>query len=236
MNSLLRYSRQIEVIGRDNQLKLLKSSVLVVGAGGLGSAVIAYLAGAGVGMLGIADGDVVEVHNLDRQIVHAGKVGMIKAESAKIFVKNLNPDVKVVTHGYFNEKLNVEKYDVVVSCVDSIETRHKINRVCFKSKKPLVHAAVSGFEGELMVFDFRNGFRESSPCYRCVYPENVEAQKNSVVSPVAGIVGSLQALETIKLICDYNITRELLRMDFRHMEFIRIKVSKKKGCPVCSLF
>jgi len=228
-----RYPRQIEVIGKENQLKLLNSSVLVIGAGGLGSAAIAYLAGAGVGRMGIADGDVVEVHNLDRQFIHAGKTGMNKAKSAKIFVEILNPDVEVQTYANFSKELAdiAKNYDVVVSCVDSLEVRHEINEVCFKLKKPLVHAAISGFDGELMVFDFRE---KDTPCYSCIYPRNCKVRGNPVVAPLAGIVGSMQALETIKLLCGYEITKDLLRMDFRHMEFFRISVSKRKDCPVCS--
>ena len=228
-----RYLRQIEVIGKENQFKLLNSSALVIGAGGLGSAAIAYLAGAGVGRIGIADGDVVEVHNLDRQFIHAGKTGMNKAESARMFVESLNPDVEVRTYANFSKEsaYMVKKYDVVVSCVDSLEARHEINEVCFKLKKPLVHAAISGFDGELMVFDFRI---KDTPCYSCIYPRDCRAKFNPVVAPVAGIAGSMQALETIKLLCGYGVTRDLLRMDFRHMEFFRISVSKRKDCPVCS--
>ncbi len=228
-----RYLRQIEVIGKENQLKLLNSSVLVIGAGGLGSAAITYLAGAGVGRIGIADGDSVEVHNLDRQFIHAGKIGMNKAESARMFVESLNPDVEVRTHTNFSKDSvdMVKEYDVVVSCVDSLEVRHEINEVCFKLKKPLVHAAISGFDGELMVFDFRI---KDTPCYSCIYPRDCRVRSNPVVAPVAGIAGSMQALETIKLLCGYGVTRDLLRMDFRHMEFFRISVSKREDCPVCS--
>ncbi len=220
-----RYSRQIRVIGEENQRKLMKSSVLVVGAGGLGSAVIAYLAGAGIGKLGIADGDIVEVSNLDRQIIHAGNIGMNKAESAKKFVEKLNPGIEVLTFGNF--PFDFSGFDVVVSCLDSFKARYALNDACLRKKIPLVHAAVSGFEGELMVFDFKG------PCYRCVYPEAKEIEC-PVVSPVAGIVGCMQALETIKLICGYDVTRDLLRMDFKAMEFIRIKVSRRKNC-ICSV-
>ena len=225
-----RYSRILAVLGEEGLNRIRKSSVLVAGAGGLGSAVIAYLAGVGVGKLGIADGDVVEVHNLDRQVIHAGNLGMNKAESAKLFVEKLNPDVEVVTFGNLGrEDMDVvREFDVVVSCVDSFASRFALNELCVKAEKPMVHGAIAGFEGELMVF------LPGGPCYRCVYPGNYEERSFPVVPPVAGIVGSMQAVETIKLICGDGVTTDLLRMDFRYMEFLRVKVAKRDGCPVCS--
>ncbi len=230
---MLRYLRQIEVIGVENQKKLSNSSVLVIGAGGLGSAVITYLACAGVGKIGVSDGDLVEIHNLDRQFIHAGKIGIKKSKSAEMFIKTLNPEVEIEIYDDFgkDKSLRISKYDLVVCCVDTIEDRHKINEVCFKNKKPMIHAAISGFEGELAVFDFRNS---GSPCYECIYPRNIHSEKNSVVSPIAGIVGSMQALEAIKLICNFETLNHLLRMDFRYMEFLKISISKRKDCPVCS--
>ncbi len=226
-----RYDRLIKLIGAENHKKLLSSSVLVVGAGGLGSAVLAYLSGSGVGRIGISDGDLVELHNLDRQFIHANKVGMNKALSAKLFVETLNSDVVVEVFGGFEEipVKKISEYDAVVSCVDSILLRHKINEVCFKTKTPLIHAAISGFEGELAVFDFR----DKSPCYACIYPQ-IEAEENPVIPPVAGIVGSMQALETIKLLCGFKPLKDLLRMDFKNYELVKIKIAKRENCPVCS--
>ncbi len=227
-----RYSRVLAVLGEEGLNKVRSSSVLVVGAGGLGSAVIAYLAGVGVGKLGIADEDAVEVHNLDRQVIHAGNVGMNKAESAKLFVEKLNPDVEVVTFGNISreDKKVVKEFDVVVSCVDTFASRYILNELCIKEKKPMVHGAIAGFEGELMVFDFR----EDCPCYRCVYPGNYEEREFPVVPPVAGAVGCMQATETVKLICGYEVTKDLLRIDFKYMEFLKVRVSKREDCPVCS--
>jgi len=230
---MFRYSRILSVLGEDGLKKIRDSSVLVTGAGGLGSAVIAYLAGCGVGKLGIADGDVVELHNLDRQIIHSGNLGKNKAESAKEFVERLNPDVDVLTFGELNEENGehiIKNFDVIVSCVDSFAARFFLNDICLKERKPLVHGAIAGFEGELMVFDFR---KEEWPCYRCIYPGKYEEKEFPALPPVAGAVGCLQAIETIKLICNLEVKPELLRIDFRYMEFVKLNVSKRKDC-ICS--
>jgi len=229
-----RYLRQLELIGEEGQRKISKAKVLVVGAGGLGSPVIAYLAGAGVGKLGIADGDIVEEHNLQRQIIHAGKVGMNKAESAKEFVESINPDVEVVAYPFHVTSENVEdlvkEYDIVVSCPDNFKTRLLLNDACIKFGKPMVHGAIYGFEGEIMTIT-------GSPCYRCLYMSfpKVDASAIAVMGFTAGFFGCIQASETIKLILGMEVLEgKLFRGDLRSMEFFTIEIKPNPNCPTCS--
>lgn len=230
-----RYVRQIIVpeFGEEGQKKLFNAKVLVVGAGGLGSPVIAYLAAAGVGKLGIVDGDVVEVSNLQRQIIHAGKLGMNKAESAKEFVEKLNPDVEVEIYPYTVTPNNVmdliADYDVVVSCPDNLVTRYILNDACRVAGKPMVHAAIYGFEGEAMTI-------KKSPCYRCIFPEAPEgAGTRAVMGFTAGLFGCIQAAETIKLIAGLpTLEGKLLRIDLLTMEVFEIPFSENPNCPICS--
>ena len=229
--NITRYARQIKLIGEEGQKKLGKAKILVVGAGGLGSAVIAYLAAAGVGKMGIADGDVVELHNLQRQIIHASNLGMNKAESARLFVEKLNPEVEVEVYGNVtpdNVMELVGKYDVVVSCPDNLVTRYLLNDACRIAKKPMVHAAIHGFEGEAMTI-------VGSPCYRCLYPHAKSEAAPAVIGPVAGFFGCIQAVEVIKFILGIDILSErLLRADLRVMEFYEIEIRPNPSCPVCS--
>ncbi|MDI9646739.1 MAG: HesA/MoeB/ThiF family protein [Archaeoglobales archaeon] len=228
-----RYERQIHLIGKIGQEKLSKSKVLVVGAGGLGSSAIAYLAAAGVGKIGIVDRDKVEESNLQRQIIHAGKLGKNKAESAAEFVKILNPEVEVeiYPHEFDNEKAEniVRKYDVVLGCPDNFQTRFLINEVCVKLKKPFVHAAIFGWEGEAGVFLGR-------PCYRCYIPYGVESIGSAVIGTTAGIFGCVQALETIKIItgCGDTLYGKILRVDTKSWQFFELKIKSNPKCPVCS--
>ena len=228
-----RYIRQIEVIGEEGQKKLLKARVLVVGAGGLGSAVIAYLASAGVGKIGIVDGDTVEDSNLQRQIIHVGKIGMNKAKSAEEFVKKLNPDVEVVTYPFEITPQNVNEiikdYDIVVGCPDSFRVRYILNDACALNKKPYVHGAVYAFEGEVGVF-FGN------PCYRCYLPIAPKDHGKGIIGSVAGVFGCLQATEVIKLITGYGevLRGKILRIDLSSMEFLEISVKPMRMCPICS--
>ncbi|AEA47275.1 HesA/MoeB/ThiF family protein [Archaeoglobus veneficus] len=227
-----RYIRQISVIGYDGQKRLQKAKILVVGAGGLGSSVIAYLAAAGVGKLGIMDGDVVEEHNLQRQIIHGGNVGINKAESAKLFVERLNPDVEVEVYPFRITPSNVMDivgdYDIVVSCPDNLTTRYVLNDACRLLGKPIVHAAIHGFEGEAMTVI-------GTPCYRCVFPRARSEEKPGVIGPVAGLFGCIQAVEAIKLVLGMEVlSGRLLRADLRSMEFYEISISNNPECPVCS--
>jgi len=231
-----RYIRQIMLseFGEDGQERLFKAKVLVVGAGGLGSAAITYLAAAGVGELGIVDGDIVEEHNLQRQTIHAGKVGMNKAESAKIFVEELNPDVEVVAYPFNITPDNVmelvKEYDVVVLCPDNLATRYLVNDACMLTGTPFVHSAIGDFEGEVMTVT-------QTPCYRCVFPEAPEQINHEVgvMGFTAGFFGCIQAAETIKLIAGLRtLAGKYLRVNLLSMEFITVDLKRNPECPVCS--
>ncbi|ADC66337.1 UBA/THIF-type NAD/FAD binding protein [Ferroglobus placidus DSM 10642] len=238
-----RYARQIIMpeIGVKGQLKLLDSSVLVVGAGGLGSPAIQYLAGAGVGRIGIVDGDVVDISNLQRQTIHAGNLGMNKAESAKIFVEKLNPDVKVDVYPFNltpeNAREIIKKYDVVLDCTDNFVARFLINDACVIEEVPFVHAAVLRFEGEIMTV-----VPKESACYRCVFkhappPGTVPScQEAGVVGATVGVLGTLQAVEAIKLLLGIGETlvNRMLHVDLLTMDFTELKLRKDPECPVCS--
>ncbi len=227
-----RYERQIEVFGFEGQEKLVESSVLVVGAGGLGSPVIAYLAAAGVGRMGIVDGDTVEKSNLQRQIIHAGNVGDNKAESAASFVEKLNPDVVLDIYPYSITPRNVlklvESYDVVVGCPDSFRVRYLINDACMLLGKPFVHAAVYAWEGEVSVF-------YGKPCYRCYLPSAPASTGSAIIGATAGVFGSLQAAEVIKVLTGTGEVLEgkMIRGDLSRMEFFTFTIPGNPECPVC---
>lgn len=228
-----RYSRQIQILGLSGQEKLLNSSVLVVGAGGLGSAVIQYLAAAGIGRLGIVDGDIVEKSNLQRQTIHAGNIGLNKAESACAFVEKLNPDVVVDVYPYQITPKNVlkivEPYDVVVGCLDNFQVRFLLNDASFFLGKPFVHSAVYAFEGELSTFF-------GKPCYRCYLPRAYQQDKVPVLSPTPGVFGCMQAVEVIKFLTGIgeNVRGKIIRLDLSTMEFFEIPLGERKDCPICS--
>ncbi|MCS7121670.1 MAG: HesA/MoeB/ThiF family protein [Archaeoglobaceae archaeon] len=226
-----RYERQIPLIGKDGQEKLLNSRVLVVGAGGLGSAVVSYLAAAGIGRLGIVDGDVVEDSNLQRQTIHAGKIGENKAESAAEFVENLNTDVVVDIYPYDLTEKNAERiaknYDVLVGCPDNFETRYIINSVAVKLGKPFVHAAVHGWEGEVGVF-------VKKPCYRCYIAKGVEIG-GEIIGAVAGVFGCIQALEVIKIITGKGepLIGKIFRLDLKTFENFILELKERENCETC---
>ncbi len=229
-----RYSRQIMIpyFGLEGQEKLLKSKVLVVGAGGLGSPVIMYLAAAGVGNLTVVDFDTVEKSNLQRQVIHSGKIGWNKAESAKDFVERLNPDVNVETIkdeiGPENVMDIIKGHDVVVSCPDNFRTRFILNDACRIADIPLVHAAIFEFEGEAMTIT-------STPCYRCLYPTAPIPKVPGIIGATAGVMGSIQAVEALKIITGIGETLSgLLRIDLQTMEFFNIGINPSDECPVCS--
>src|SRR5207249_6782198 len=203
-----RYSRHLLVpeVGEKGQFKLLDSRVLLIGAGGLGSPAAYYLAAAGVGTLGIIDADVVDESNLQRQILHNTKrVGQYKAESARETIEALNPDVKVVTYIERLDETNVRRiiadYDVILDGTDNFPTRYLLNDAAILENKPVVHGSVFRFEGQLTVFKPYEG-----PCYRCLYPEPPPAAlapscaEAGVLGVLPGIIGLLQATETIKLL------------------------------------
>lgn len=240
---LLRYSRQIMLpdVDLDGQDKLLAARVLIIGLGGLGSPVAMYLAAAGVGHLTLVDFDAVDLTNLQRQIVHTtARIGMNKAASTAQTLRELNPGVKIETI----EKLlatdelvaQVKLATVVVDCTDNFQTRFAINAACVAAKVPLVSGAAIRLEGQVAVFDAR---AETSPCYRCLYEEDSDdltCAANGVLAPLVGIIGSMQALETIKLICGFgsSLAGRLLLLDARHSQWRELKLPKDHNCPVCS--
>lgn len=228
-----RYIRQIMVpdFGEKGQEKLSESRILIIGAGGLGSTAIAYLAAAGVGEIGIVDGDVVEENNLQRQIIHAGRIGMNKAESAKKFVEELNPDVKVHSYPFFVNPENVsivKDYDVIVSCPDNFTVRFLLNDACRLFDKPFIHAAIYGFEGEAMTV-------RNSPCYRCLFPKAPVETESAVMGFTAGFFGCIQAAEAIKTVTGLSVLdRKYLRADLLSMDFFITELKRNPDCPVCS--
>lgn len=242
-NQLLRYSRQIMLPQVDipGQTKLLTSRVLVIGAGGLGSAAAIYLAAAGTGQLVIADHDCVELSNLQRQILHTvNDIGRQKTASAKDTLAAINPDIMVTA---LDEQLagnrlddEVAKADVVLDCSDNFATRFAVNSACVKHQTPLVSGAAIRLEGQLAVF---LPGTENSPCYSCLYKEGEEedqtCSENGVLSPIVGIIGSLQALEAIKVILSLGdiLTGHLLVFDGMTQEWRKLKVKRDPGCPVC---
>lgn len=240
---LLRYSRQIMLpdVDIDGQEKLLAARVLIIGLGGLGSPVAMYLAAAGVGHLTLVDFDAVDLSNLQRQIAHtSARIGENKAASASQSLRELNPDVAITCI----EKLldadelieQVKLATVVVDCTDNFQTRFAINAACVAAKVPLVSGAAIRLEGQIAVFDPRD---TNSPCYRCLYEEDSDdltCAANGVLAPLVGIIGSMQALETMKLICGFgtNLAGRLLLLDARHSQWRELKLPKDDHCPVCS--
>jgi thiazole biosynthesis adenylyltransferase ThiF len=241
-----RYARHIILpeVGGNGQEKLLNSKVLVIGAGGLGSPAILYLAAAGVGTIGIVDFDVVDFSNLQRQVIHnTERVGTPKVESARKTAEMLNPDVKVITYNTRISKENImdiiKDYDVVLDGTDNFPTRFLINDACYFAGKPLVSAAMLRFEGQVSVFDYRN--KEKSPCYRCLFPEPPppglvpSCQEAGILGSIGGIMGCIQATEAIKLILGIGepLVGKLLIMDALSMDFRKVKLRKDPNCPLC---
>ncbi|HZF18329.1 MAG TPA: molybdopterin-synthase adenylyltransferase MoeB [Burkholderiales bacterium] len=242
---LLRYSRHILLpeIGVEGQQKLLAASALVIGAGGLGSPAALYLAAAGVGTIVLADGDDVDLTNLQRQILHAtASVGKPKVESGRDGLARINPDVKVVP---VRQRLEdgpldvlVASSSVVLDCSDNFGTRHAVNRACVRRRKPLVSGAAVRFDGQVSVFDLRN---ELSPCYHCLFPQDAELEEMrcavmGVFAPLTGIIGTVQAAEALKLIAGVGETLNgrLMILDALAMQWRTIKLAKDPACPVCA--
>ncbi len=243
-DQLLRYSRHILLpqIGIEGQEKLLAARALVIGAGGLGSPVALYLASAGVGRLTICDGDDVDLTNLQRQIVHRMRsIGTRKVDSARATLAEINPEVAVTAlHERVDEKrleALIGEADVVLDGSDNFVTRHAINRVCARLRKPLVSGAAVRFDGQVAVFDLRAA---DSPCYSCLFPEDGESEDvrcavMGVFAPLTGIVGSMQAAEALKLLtgAGETLTGKLLLLDALTMEVRTIRLKKDPACPVC---
>ncbi len=229
---------QIDITG---QQKLLDSKVLIVGAGGLGSPAAMYLAAAGVGQISIYDDDQVDLTNLQRQIAHhSSDIGMDKVISTLNTLKKINPEIKVLAHKLRLEGQLLENEtaaaDVVLDCSDNFTTRFAINKACVGSHTPLVSGAAIRFEGQISVFT--PGI-DDSPCYNCLYQNSgEEAQncaRNGVISPITGIVGSIQALETMKIILQIGETLNgrLLLIDGLTMEWHSMRLKKNPNCPTC---
>ena len=238
-----RYSRQILLpqVGGKGQEKLLAAKVLVIGVGGLGSPVAAYLAGAGVGTLGIVDCDTVETHNLHRQIIYCGDdIGKNKADTAKERLQKVNPDVKVVPYVLRICSKNaldiIKDYDIVVDGSDNFPTRYLANDACVILKKPLVHGAFFRVDGQAMVIKPPEG-----PCYRCMFSEPPppgtvpSCQEAGVLGALAGTIGLIQATETLKLILGVGepLVGKLIIYSSMEMSFRKVKVPKDPNCPVC---
>ena len=233
-----RYARQImlEDVGIAGQQKLLKARVLVIGAGGLGSALITYLAAAGVGTIGIADDDRVELSNLARQIVHeTGDVGRLKVQSANDRVAELNPEVNVESHALAVTAANAEdlvaQYDVVADGCDNFETRFAVNAACVRLGKPLVSAAIAGWDGQVMTV-------MGPPCYQClVHPDAPQAntcRESGVIGPLAGIIGSMQALEVIRtLLGKPALAGKLAVYDGLSAQQRVVNLSADPACATC---
>ena len=243
-NQLLRYSRQIMLpqVDIEGQQKLLAANILIVGAGGLGCPASLYLAAAGVGNIAIYDNDVVDLSNLQRQITHyTTDIGTDKVISTHQTLNKLNPDIKIkaVKQKLAGEQLELEVMlaDVVLDCSDNFSTRFAINNACVQHQTPLVSGAAIRFEGQVTVF---TPGKNNSPCYNCLYNSDGEELQNcttnGVIAPVTGIVGSIQALEAMKLIMGIGtaLTGRLLLLDGLTMEWNTMKLRKNPNCPTCS--
>jgi adenylyltransferase/sulfurtransferase len=241
---LLRYSRHILLpeIGIHGQQKLHAAHVLVIGAGGLGSPISLYLVASGVGRITLCDHDKVDLTNLQRQIVHTtDSVGTAKVASAQATLARINPEVRVEAlqervEGARLEEL-VNDADIVVDATDNFATRHAINRACVRYRKPLVSGAGVRFDGQVAVFDLRRG---DSPCYHCLFPEDGDLEEMrcavmGVFAPLVGIIGSMQAAETLKLIMGVGepLQGRLLLLDVLAMQTRTVKLSKDAACKVC---
>ena len=241
---LLRYARHLMLddIGIEGQRKLLAAHALVIGAGGLGSPALLYLATAGVGRITVVDPDVVDLTNLQRQIAHdQSRLGLPKAESAGAAVAAINPEVQLralvrrADEALLDEL--VPAADVVLDCTDNFKTRHAINAACVRHGRPLVSGAAIGWDAQLSVYDTRDA---DAPCYACLFPpeadyQDVACSTMGVFAPLVGIVGSVQAAEALKLLIGtgQSLAGRLLMLDARSLQWDSIGVQRAPGCSVC---
>jgi molybdopterin/thiamine biosynthesis adenylyltransferase/rhodanese-related sulfurtransferase len=240
---ILRYSRHLLMpeVGLEGQRKLLAASVLVIGTGGLGSPVALYLAAAGVGRIGLVDYDVVDYSNLQRQVIHGMEtLDMLKVESARIRMLDLNPDIQVDTYNEPFTSANAMRiaadYDVIIDGTDNFPTRYLTNDVCVLLGKPNVYGSIFRFDGQVSVFDARNG-----PCYRCLFPEPPppglvpSCAEGGVLGVLPGTVGTLQATEALKLILGIGqpLIGRLLLYNALDMSFEFVKLRKNPNCKIC---
>ncbi|MDH5748335.1 MAG: molybdopterin-synthase adenylyltransferase MoeB [Rhodospirillales bacterium] len=241
-----RYARHILLgqVGGKGQEKLLASKVLVIGAGGLGSPVLLYLAAAGVGTLGIIDDDVVDLSNLQRQVIHAtASIGMAKVDSAKNTIAAINPDVRVIT---YQDRITagnamdlIGGYDLVADGSDNFATRFLVNDACYLSKTPLVSAAILQFDGQVATYKAHEA--GDNPCYRCLFPEPPppgqvpSCAEAGVLGAMCGMIGSLQATEALKELMGIgqSLSGSLLICEALGTEFRKIKVRRDPGCALC---
>jgi adenylyltransferase/sulfurtransferase len=242
---LLRYSRHILVdeIGIEGQEKLLASHALIIGAGGLGSPAALYLASAGVGTLSIADGDTVDLSNLQRQILHSeARIGQNKTLSAEATLHSINSECRVLTLPRLEGDALIEavsKANVVLDCSDNFATRYALNRACVALKKPLISGAAIKLTGQIFVVDTR---QPDAPCYACLYPEDSEDDElrcatTGILAPVTGVVGCMQAVEAIKLLAGFGIpVRGLQRYNALTGIWSRSGISKDPACKICEKF
>lgn len=236
VNELVRYKRHhiIKKVGIEGQKKLNNAKVLVVGAGGLGSPILLYLAAAGIKNLGIIDYDVVDESNLQRQVLYSTcDIGKSKVLIAKERVMQINPTCNVVDYNMKASEDELQEiiglYDVVVEAVDNAETKYMINRVCVKNKKPAVFGSIKDFEGQIIV-----NIPNKTACYECVYPYSyIEKVENGVIGAVAGTIGCLQAFQTIKLILGLNVQDTLLYFDGINDRFQHVKIRRNENCKIC---
>jgi molybdopterin/thiamine biosynthesis adenylyltransferase len=242
----LRYSRHLLLneFGEEAQERLLGAHALVVGAGGLGSPALLYLASSGMGRITVCDGDDVDLTNLQRQVVHRlDAVGRPKAASAAATLATINPEVTVVA---LAERADpdrlaslVRSADVVLDCSDNFETRHALNRACVAARKPLVSGAAIRFDGQVAVFDLR---RDDSPCYHCLFAEDAQAEEErcatlGIFAPLAGIIGTMQAAEAIKLVAGIgeSLAGRLLLFDALATHWHEVKLVRDPHCRACAV-
>ncbi len=244
-NQRLRYSRHLllDGFGEDSQERLLASHALVVGAGGLGSSALLYLASSGIGHITIADGDTVDLTNLQRQVIHRmASIGTNKAESARATLATVNPEVRVtaVPERLSGESLEsrVRSADVVLDCSDNFATRHAINRACVAAARPLVSGAGVRFDGQVSVFDPGSG---DSGCYHCLFPEDAAGEEErcatmGVFAPLVGIVGTMQAMEAIKVLAGVgeSLAGRLAMFYARANRLREVRLARDPRGPVCS--
>jgi molybdopterin/thiamine biosynthesis adenylyltransferase len=242
---LQRYGRHILLneIGIDGQQRILNASVLIIGLGGLGSPASLYLAASGIGQLTLCDHDQVDLSNLQRQIAHrTSTIGQLKVESARSAILDINPEISCtaiasrIEHQQLTEL--VSRADVVLDCSDNFATRYAINQTCLAHKTPLVSGAAILFSGQASVYDFR---RDDAPCYNCLFPEESESEElrcatTGVFSPLTGIVGAIQAAETLKLIAGIHegLSGKLLTINALDMLIKQSRVQKDPDCIACS--
>ena len=240
----LRYSRHLLLneFGEEAQERLLGAHALVVGAGGLGSAALMYLASSGMGRITVCDGDRVDLTNLQRQVVHRHEaIGQAKATSAAAPLAGINPEIRIEA---LVERASPERLlalargvDVVLDCSDNFATRHALNRACVAARKPLVSGAGIRFDGQVAVFDLR---REDAPCYHCLFAEDARAEEErcatlGVFAPLVGIIGTFQALEAIKLVAGVGDTLagRLMLFDALASRWHEVRLARDPHCAVC---